>query len=151
MKRPGRTSQGQAERQIGWPSIKRLGRTSPRGPKYIGRGTNLPRHKPFVILYAGTYWPRYKAGEGKAEAGHTLAGGQRCCHVTAITGRCSPLPMPWVLDHDDRSAWLQSLPTRYGGSRRGQSGGDQGVWAKPRGTSGWACLVISVARGFLPL
>ena len=59
--------------------------------------------------------------------------------------------MRCILDHDDRSAWLQSLPTRYGGSHWEQSGGDQGVWVEPRGTPGWAWFVVTVTRGFLPL
>ena len=85
------------EREKAWPNIKRPGRTCPKGPKYTGWGTWLPRHESLVILYAGMFWPRYKAGEGKAEVGRTLAGGQRCCHVTTITGEAYLYPCPAFL------------------------------------------------------
>ena len=71
------------------------------------------------------------------------------CHYNH--GDALPLPMPCALDHDDRSAWLQSLPIRYGGSRPEQSGGDQGARAEPRGTQDGQGPVVTAARGFLPL
>ena len=43
------------------------------------------------------FWPKYMAREGVTEDGHTLAEGQQCCHVTAITGDAYLCPCPAFL------------------------------------------------------
>ena len=69
------------------------------------------------------------------------------CHCNRE--RCLPLPMPYIHDRVERSAWLQKFAAL---AHREQSGGDQGVWAE---RASWdpsmAQLVGTVSCAFLSL
>ena len=54
-------ARGLAERHRAWPNHPMRSRSILPG------GTWLPRHNPFVVLFAGAFWPKYEAGEVRAD------------------------------------------------------------------------------------
>ena len=54
-------ARGLAERLTAWPNLPMKGRS------ILAGSTWLPRHNPFVVLFAGAFWPKYEAGEVQAD------------------------------------------------------------------------------------
>ena len=54
-------ARGLAERHTAWPNLPVKGRS------ILAGSTWLPRHNPFVVLFAGTFWPKYEAEEVRAD------------------------------------------------------------------------------------
>ena len=133
---PGRTYLGLAEHQMAWPNHP------VRGRSILAGGTWLPRHNPLVILYAGTFRPRYEAGEVKTDVQHTLAGGQRCCHIAAITGEAYLRPCPAYLTMTNGQRGYRVRQPGMARHIEHNQGRPGGMGEKRSGTPAWPRLSL---------
>ena len=53
---------------VAWPNVHRAWPNHPmRSRSILAGSTWLPRHNPFVILFAGVFRPKYEAGEVRVD------------------------------------------------------------------------------------